>query len=94
MADWQVDIPKWQHFHIRFRDLLGAMLSDKSPCMHSIQSRVKTIESIRAKLTILGSNDVSDIPDIIGFRIVVPALKNIQESLIDHVLHSLEDDNS
>lgn len=62
--------PLWREFQSKLHDLLESLLINL-PGVTAIDSRVKTLESIRAKLDRLGSHDITAISDIVGVRIRV-----------------------
>jgi len=62
--------------HDRLRFLLDEILKNHTNVVR-ILSRVKSIESIKEKLSLKALTSVSDITDLVGFRIIVRTQEDI-----------------
>lgn len=68
---YQGNLTTWREFQNRFYDLLSSILKPH-PFIHKIESRIKSLESIKEKLLRLQAVTLPDIRDIVGFRVIVP----------------------
>lgn len=69
----------WREFRDRLHMLLTAVLAS-NPNVVSISSRVKTLDSIQAKLKRKQLRSAEDLQDIVGFRVVVNDAADISDA--------------
>lgn len=65
--------PSYEAFAIKLSELLRLIVEANKLKIHSIESRVKTVESFQEKITRLGktyNNPLTELPDLCGCRII------------------------
>jgi ppGpp synthetase/RelA/SpoT-type nucleotidyltranferase len=67
---YQDSLPKWKEFSNRMEDLLITIFAPHN-FVYKIESRIKSLGSIEDKLRRLKINNLNEIRDIVGFRIIV-----------------------
>jgi ppGpp synthetase/RelA/SpoT-type nucleotidyltranferase len=70
LREYQEKVALWDALRVRFQSLIQDLTRD-NPCVHSIESRIKSWPNIARKLAALGAMDLSQITDIVGIRIIV-----------------------
>lgn len=74
--EYQEKFNLWDAFRSKLVVLIGELTHDNSH-VHSIESRIKTLESVFKKMQVLGIDDLSKIGDIIGIQIIVDDLNAV-----------------